>query len=62
VEHGFQVQACGSCHLMSAHGPSGVRYALAGLPVAYLMRQMADFKSGARKDPMVYERRSGPRG
>ena len=54
VEHGFQVQACGSCHLMSGHGhPESAT--LAGLPVAYLMRQMQDFKSGARKDPMVYE-------
>jgi cytochrome c553 len=54
VEHGFQVQACGSCHLMSGHGhPESAT--LAGLPVEYLMRQMADFKSGARKDPMVYE-------
>ena len=54
VEHGFQVQACGSCHLMSGHGhPESAM--LAGLPVAYLMRQMQDFKSGARKDPMVYE-------
>ncbi|HEV8415688.1 MAG TPA: hypothetical protein VGQ49_19010 [Bryobacteraceae bacterium] len=54
VEHGFQVQACGSCHLMSGNGhPESAT--LAGLPVAYLMRQMQDFKSGARKDPMVYE-------
>lgn len=54
VEHGFQVQACGSCHLMSGNGhPESAT--LAGLPAAYLMRQMADFKSGARKDPMAYE-------
>ena len=54
VEHGFQVQACGSCHLMSGQGhPESAT--LAGLPVAYMMRQMEDFKSGARKDPMVYE-------
>jgi len=54
VQHGFQVQACGSCHLMSGHGhPESAT--LAGLPVAYMMRQMADFKSGARKDPMVYD-------
>jgi len=54
VEHGFQVQACGSCHLMSGHGhPESAM--LAGLPVAYMMRQMQDFKSGVRKDPMVYE-------
>jgi len=54
VQHGFQVQACGSCHLMSGHGhPESAT--LAGLPAAYMMRQMADFKSGARKDPMVYD-------
>lgn len=57
VQHGFQVQACGSCHLMSGHGhPESAT--LAGLPVEYMMRQMSDFKSGARKDPMVY----GPSG
>jgi cytochrome c553 len=42
--------ACGSCHLISGHGhPESAD--LAGLPVEYLARQMADFKSGARKDP-----------
>ena len=42
--------ACGSCHLMSGQGhPESA--SLAGLPVEYLVRQMADFKSGARKDP-----------
>jgi cytochrome c553 len=54
VEHGFQVQACGSCHLMSGQGhPESAM--LAGLPVAYMLRQMNDFKTGARKDPMVYD-------
>jgi len=44
------VLACGSCHLMSGQGhPESAN--LAGLPVEYLVRQMADFKSGARKDP-----------
>src|ERR1041385_6034806 len=53
LQKGIQVQACGSCHLMSGHGhPESAT--LAGLPVEYMMRQMADFKSGARKDPMVY--------
>jgi cytochrome c553 len=42
--------ACGSCHLMSGHGhPESAD--LAGMPVEYLIRQMADFKSGVRKDP-----------
>jgi cytochrome c553 len=41
--------ACGSCHLMSGLGhPESAD--LAGLPASYLMRQLADFKSGARKD------------
>ena len=44
------VQACGSCHLMSGlgHPESGN---LAGLQPEYFLRQMADFRSGARKDP-----------
>jgi cytochrome c553 len=42
--------ACGSCHLMSGHGhPESAD--LAGLPAAYIIEQMADFKSGDRKDP-----------
>lgn len=41
--------ACGACHLMSGHGhPESAN--LAGLPAAYIIEQMADFKSGARKD------------
>src|SRR5688572_30498476 len=43
------VLACGACHLMSGLGhPESAD--LAGLPVAYLTRQMADFKNGSRKD------------
>ncbi len=54
VQKGIQAQACGSCHLMSGHGhPESAT--LAGLPVAYMLRQMADFKSGVRKDPMIHE-------
>lgn len=50
VESGVQSQACGSCHLMSGLGhPESAN--LAGLPVAYMLRQMADFKSSQRKDP-----------
>jgi len=51
VQHGVEgAPACGSCHLMSGQGhPESAD--LAGLPVEYLIRQMADFKSGARKDP-----------
>jgi cytochrome c553 len=47
------VQACGSCHLMSGLGhPESAN--LAGLPFAYLQRQMADFKSNDRKDPPLH--------
>jgi cytochrome c553 len=42
--------ACGACHLMSGHGhPESAD--IAGLPAAYIIEQMADFKSGDRKDP-----------
>lgn len=41
------VWACGYCH--RADGPGGPENAsLAGLPAAYIIQQMADFKSGAR--------------
>ena len=54
VGTGIQAQACGSCHLMSGMGhPESAT--LAGLPVAYMLRQMADFKNGERKDPMIHE-------
>jgi len=42
--------ACGACHLMSGLGhPESSD--LTGLTAEYLLQQMADFKSGARKDP-----------
>jgi cytochrome c553 len=42
------VRACGSCH--RAEGTGGPENAgIAGLPAAYFIQQMADFKSGARK-------------
>ena len=54
VQKGIQAQACGSCHLMSGMGhPESAT--LAGLPVAYMVRQMEDFKNGLRKDPKVHE-------
>lgn len=41
--------ACGSCHLMSGRGhPESAD--LAGMAPAYIARQMAEFKSGARRD------------
>lgn len=41
--------ACGACHLMSGEGhPESA--GLTGFTTGYLIQQMADFKSGARKD------------
>jgi len=43
------VLACGSCHLMSGLGhPESAD--LAGLNATYIIRQLQDFKTGARKD------------
>jgi cytochrome c553 len=54
VAKGVQAQACGSCHLMSGQGhPESAQ--LAGLPLDYMLRQMADFKDGLRKDAKDYE-------
>jgi cytochrome c553 len=42
--------ACGACHLLSGLGhPESSD--LTGLTADYIVQQMADFKSGARKDP-----------
>jgi cytochrome c553 len=47
---GSTALACGSCHLMTGQGhPESAD--LAGLPVEYIARQMADFKNGTRIDP-----------
>ena len=49
VEHGRSpsVYACGYCHSPTGQGrPENA--SLAGLPVAYLIRQVRDFRSGAR--------------
>ena len=57
VAHGRkpEVFACGFCH--RADGTGGPENAnLAGLPEAYIVQQMADFKSGARKS-LTPERR-----
>ena len=54
VAHGRKpdVYACGFCH--RAEGPGGPENAsLAGLPEAYIVQQMADFKSGARKSAVT---------
>ena len=47
--------ACGSCHLMSGQGHSESAD-IAAMPAEYLIRQMAYYKSGARKD----DARMGP--
>lgn len=50
VAHGRQpdVRACGSCH--RAEGTGGPENAsLAGLPASYIIQQIEDYKSGARK-------------
>lgn len=41
--------ACGSCHLMNGSGHPESS-SMTGLTAAYIMQQMADFKSGARQD------------
>ena len=50
VAHGRppEVRACGSCH--RTEGTGGPENAsLAGLPASYIVQQMADYKSGARR-------------
>src|SRR6266850_186802 len=50
VQHGHGAAlACGACHLMSGEGhPESA--GLTGFTAEYIIRQMADFKSGVRKD------------
>jgi cytochrome c553 len=58
VAHGRrpEMRACGFCHLMSGQGrPENA--AVAGLPAAYIVQQMSDFKNGLRKSA---EPRMGP--
>jgi len=45
---GTTVRACGSCHLPTGTGHDESAY-VAGLPVGYFVRQLADWKSGDRK-------------
>ena len=43
-----ELRACGFCHLVNGQGrPENA--SLAGLPAAYIVQQMADFKNGDRK-------------
>ena len=46
--HKPDVYACAFCHLPNGQGKPE-NSSLAGLPAAYIVQQMADFKSGARK-------------
>lgn len=58
VAHGRrpEMRACGFCHLMSGQGrPENA--SVAGLPAAYIVQQMSDFKTGLRKSA---EPRMGP--
>jgi cytochrome c553 len=58
VAHGRpkEMRACGFCHLVNGQGrPENA--SLAGLPAAYIIQQMADFKKGDRKSA---EPRMGP--
>jgi cytochrome c553 len=58
VAHGRkgELRACGFCHLVNGQGrPENA--SLAGLPAAYIIQQMADFKNGDRKSS---EPRMGP--
>jgi cytochrome c553 len=48
VAHGTATFACGSCHLPIGTGHDESAY-IAGLPATYIVSQMADFKSEARK-------------
>jgi cytochrome c553 len=48
VARGTKTFACGSCHLPIGTGHDESAY-LAALPAQYIVSQMADFKSGARK-------------
>ncbi len=57
VAHGRQpdVYACGSCHRADgAGGPENAR--LAGLPFGYILQQLADFRSGARRTAVAGRR------
>lgn len=54
VAHGRrpQLRACGYCHLPTGVGDPASA-ALAGLPVAYIEQQLAEFRAGRRQCPMA---------
>lgn len=44
---------CGACHGPDGNSPNPLWPNLAGQQAAYLVKQLKDFKSGARKDPVM---------
>ncbi len=44
---------CAACHGATGTSPNAMWPNLAGQKEAYLLKQLKDFKSGARKDPMM---------
>lgn len=48
-----KASVCAACHGPEGQGGNGLFPRLAGQPVAYLERQLEDFKNGARKNPVM---------
>jgi cytochrome c553 len=47
-------QACAACHGADGNGPTGPDFPrLAGQHYDYLLKALRDYKSGARKDPVM---------
>ncbi len=44
---------CGACHGPDGNSPNPLWPNLAGQKPAYIVKQLKDFKSGARKDPVM---------
>jgi cytochrome c553 len=44
---------CGACHGPDGNSMNGMWPNLAGQKAPYLVKQLKDFKSGARKDPVM---------
>lgn len=44
---------CGACHGADGNSPNALWPNLAGQKEAYMLKQLKDFKSGARKDPVM---------
>lgn len=48
-----RLQLCAGCHNIDGNSPIPENPKLSGMEAEYLMRQMVDFKSGARKSPVM---------